>query len=135
MRIALVLLVVALSACAGPATRGTGEAASCAAPRVSVAPGDIVPGNPLDVTGALLFDSCQDTVANGSVPPPPEPLAGLIVLLVQGTEHWTLADGLVAEPDGTLHVSVTVPDDARLADGAAQIAVAGVGTPVVVVRP
>ena len=134
MRVALVLLVVALSACAGPATRGTGEAASCAAPLVSVAPGDVVPGKPFDVTGTLLFDSCQDTVANGSVRPPPEPLAGLTVLLIQGAEHWALAGGLVAAPDGTLHVSVTVPDDARLVDGPAQIAVGGVGTPVVIAR-
>jgi hypothetical protein len=134
MRVALVLLVLALSACAEPATRGTGEAASCAAPRVSVAPGDVVPGTPFDVTGTLLFDSCQDTVANGSVPPPPEPLSGLTVLLVQGAEHWTLADGLTAEPDGTLDVSVTVPDDARLAAGPAQIAVGGFTAPVVISR-
>jgi hypothetical protein len=129
------MLVAALSACAGPATHGTGEAASCAAPRVSVEPGDVVPGNPFEVTGTLLFDSCQDTVANGSDPPPPAPLSGLTVLLVQGAEHWTLADDLAATPDGTLHVSVTIPDDARLADGAAQITVAGVGAPVLVTRP
>jgi hypothetical protein len=135
MRIALVLLVATLSACAGPGTHGTGEAASCAAPRVNVAPGDVVPGDPFDVTGTLLYDSCQDTVATGSVRPTPQPLTGLTVLLVQGAEHWTLADGLAAQQDGTLHVTVTVPDDARLADGAAQIAVGGVGAPVVVVRP
>jgi hypothetical protein len=135
MRVVLVLLVAALTACAGPATRGTGEAASCAAPQVSIAPGDVAPGDSFVVTGRLLFDSCQDTVANGSVPPPPEPLADLTVLLVQGAEHWALADGLAAAPDGTLHVIVTVPDDARLADGAAQIAVGGVGAPVVIARP
>jgi hypothetical protein len=134
MRVVLVLLVVALSACSGPAPRDTGEAASCAAPRVSVAPGEVVPSGSLDVTGSLFFDSCQDTAANGSVPPPPEPLAGLTVLLVQGAEDWTLADNLGAEPDGTLHVRVTIPDDARLADGPAQIAVGGVGASVVISR-
>jgi hypothetical protein len=30
---------------------------------------------------------------------------------------------------------VTIPDDARIADGAAQIAVGGVGAPVVIARP
>jgi hypothetical protein len=134
MRIALVLLVAALSACAGPATRGTGAAASCAAPRISVVAGEVAPGDPFDVTGSLLLDSCQDTVANGSFPPPPEPLTGLTVVLVQGAEHWTLAHGLAAQPDGTLHVTVSIPDDARLADGAARIAVGGVAAPVVIAR-
>ena len=94
------LLVAALPACAGPATRGTGEPASCAAPRISVVPGDVIPGDRFDVTGSLFFDSCQDTAANGSVPPSPEPLSGLSVLLVQGAEHWTLADGLPQSPTG-----------------------------------
>ena len=134
MRIALVLLVVALSACAGPAARVTGEAASCAAPRVSVVPGDVVPGDPVDITGTLLFDSCQDNVANGSPPPAPEPLTGLTVLLVQGFRHWTLATDVTSRPDGTLRLRVTVPEDVRLLDGPAQIAVAGVGAPVVIAR-
>ncbi|HEX4698329.1 MAG TPA: hypothetical protein VH857_03085 [Actinomycetes bacterium] len=103
-------------------------------PRVSVPPGGVVPGTPFDVAGTQLFDPCQHTVANGSFPPPPEPLTGLTVLLVQGFRHWTLATDVAAEPDGTLHVSVTVPDDARLGDGAAQIAVGGAGAPVVIAR-
>jgi hypothetical protein len=133
MRLALVLLVAALSACAGPATQATGEAASCAAPQLTVQPASVAPGDPLDVSATLLFDSCQDTVANGSSPPTPAPLSDLAVVLVQGTEHWTLADGLTARDDGTLHLRVTVPNDVHLAKGTALLGVSGVIRPVPVV--
>ena len=143
MRVVLVVVLLAATACAGPATREDARvatpraevAASCVGKQLHVRPVEVAPGAALVVEGRELVTTCADMVVNGELLATPEPLAGLTVLLVQGAQHWTLADDLAAEPDGTLHVTVTIPDDARLGDGAAQIAVGGVGAPVVVARP
>jgi hypothetical protein len=143
MRIALVVVLLAATACAGPAAREdapvatprAAAAASCVGKQLHVRPVKVAPGAALLVVGSGLVPTCADMVVNGAFPETPQPLTGLTVLLVQGAEHWTLADGLGAQPDGTLDVTVTIPDDARIADGAAQIAVGGVGAPVVIARP
>ena len=142
MRVAVVLLVVSLSACAAPAkhddapaaTPRAAVAASCIGPQLQVRPVDFAPGATPEVAGSELFMSCADTIVNGEFPATADPRTGLTVLLVQGIRHWTLATDLAARPDGTLRLQVTVPEDVRLLDGSAQVAVAGVGSQVVIVR-
>jgi hypothetical protein len=105
---------------ASGATRATGVAASCAAPRLTASPGSVRAGGTLTIKGRWFVSECYDTSVKGRSRPPNPPIAS--VRLVLRTTQRQVFDLAVAHPDqqGSFTMPVTVPSGA--ATGRATVA-------------
>lgn len=122
----LAALAVVLSASfVAPPTTEQSAAASCVGPTVAFAPTRVVRGGDLAINGQHFGDDCLDT---GTLPPGigplGNPLNGLVIVIIQGTNEFVVANGS-ADDDYTFHVDVVVPPE--LQPGDAFINVLGAG--------
>jgi hypothetical protein len=115
---AVVLVLTAATACGDGDSSGArpGVAASCAAPEIQLSRPTAAPGEEIRVAGRWFVADCYDTGQPGS--PPPSTDLPVTFTGAGGAEALSRVD---AGADGSVRLTVTVPDDA--AAGPARITV------------
>ncbi len=85
--------------------------ADCEGPTLDYETGEFAPGETIEVTGQWFGNNCYDTG------PPPDgegflglPIEGIDIVVVQGTNEWTVATG-DADADYAFAVRVMLPPD------------------------
>ena len=105
-RVAVTVVVTALTGCAGTTTSSSESA--CAAPATALSSSSVKPGQRLTLAAAQMWDGCND---QGSNPPLP-PLQNQKVEWTQNGRTTVLGTA-DADRRGTVRVTVTVPATAK----------------------